>query len=200
MVVYSAKRGKAMDHYIDIRLRPDPDFPASMLMGALYSKLHRALFDLEAEDIGVSFPDHKLGVRARTPGDRLRLHAGQARLEQLMALSWLTGMRDHVSLATTQPVPADAKHRVVRRRQFNTGSPSRAKRYAKRHSIEVEEAQRLMETPAARQIALPFVQVSSRSSGQRFALFIEHSELQSQPVAGRFNHYGLSSEATVPWF
>ncbi|MCE8051991.1 type I-F CRISPR-associated endoribonuclease Cas6/Csy4 [Halomonas daqingensis] len=189
-----------MDHYIDIRLRPDPDFPAAMLMGALYSKLHRALFDLVANDIGVSFPDHKLGVRARTPGDRLRLHAEQSRLEQLMAIPWLTGMRDHVTLTPIQPVPADAKHRIVRRRQFNTGGPSRARRYAQRHGIEFEEAQRLMEAPAARQIALPFVQVSSRSSGQRFALFIEHGQPQSQPVAGRFNHYGLSSEATVPWF
>ncbi|MBW6392789.1 type I-F CRISPR-associated endoribonuclease Cas6/Csy4 [Billgrantia antri] len=189
-----------MDHYLDIHLRPDPDFRPAMLMGALYSKLHRALFDLKSNDIGISFPDHKTGVRARTPGDRLRLHAELPRLEQLMEVSWLTGMRDHITLASIQPVPADAKHCVVRRRQFNTGSPSRAKRYAQRHSIEVEEAQRLMEAPASRQIALPFVQVSSRSSGQRFALFIEHGQPQSQPIAGRFNHYGLSSEATVPWF
>ncbi|OHZ02758.1 type I-F CRISPR-associated endoribonuclease Cas6/Csy4 [Salinicola sp. MIT1003] len=189
-----------MDHYIDIRLRSDPDFPESMLMGALYGKLHRALFDLEANDIGVSFPDHKIGVRARTPGDRLRLHGSKERLEQLMAMPWLAGMRDHVQLEAVQPVPAEVSYRIVRRRQFNTGSPSRAKRYAKRHGIEFDEAQRLMEKPAERQIALPFVQVSSRSSGQRFALFIEHGETQSQPTAGSFNHYGLSSEATVPWF
>lgn len=189
-----------MDHYLDICLRPDPDFPAAILMGALYSKLHRALHDLNADDIGVSFPDHKTGARARTPGDRLRLHGRQARLEQLMAMTWLTGMRDHVMLEAIQSVPTEAKYRVVRRRQFNTGSPSRAKRYAQRHSIEFEEAQRLMETPAARQITLPFVQVSSRSSGQRFALFIEHGQPQLQPVPGCFNHYGLSREATVPWF
>src|SRR5690554_3592579 len=188
-----------MDNYIDIHLRPDPDFSPAMLMGALYSKLHRALFDLESDDIGISFPDHKIGVRARTPGDRLRLHAGQERLDQLMATPWLTGMRDHVILKTTQPVPTDACYCVVRRRQFNTGSPSRAKRYAQRHGVEIEEAQRLMETPAARRIALPFVQISSRSSGQRFALFIEHGQPQAQPVAGRFDHYGLSTEATVPW-
>lgn len=189
-----------MDHYLDIHLRPDPDFPPSMLMGALYSKLHRALHDLQADDLGVSFPDHKTGARARTPGDRLRLHGRGGRLEQLMASSWLTGMRDHVKLHAIQEVPAERQHRVVRRRQFNTGSLSRAKRYAQRHGIAIEEAQRLMQAPAERQIALPFVQVSSRSSGQRFALFIEHGQLQAQPVAGRFNHYGLSGEATVPWF
>lgn len=189
-----------MDHYLDIRLRPDPDFPAAMLMGALYSKLHRVLYDLSADDLGVSFPDHKTGVRARTPGDRVRLHGEGTRLEQLMAGAWLTGMRDHVMLEAINAVPAEAKHRIVQRRQFNTGSPSRAKRYAQRHGIEIEEAQRLMEKPATRQIALPFVQVSSRSNGQRFALFIEHGQPQAQPVVGCFNHYGLSGEATVPWF
>ncbi|WP_304526616.1 type I-F CRISPR-associated endoribonuclease Cas6/Csy4 [Halomonas sp. I5-271120] len=189
-----------MDHYLDIRLRPDPDFPEAMLMGALYSKLHRALYDLDANDIGISLPDHKNGVRARTPGNRLRLHSGKERLEQLMAVSWLTGMRDHVQLEVVQSVPEKVSYRVVRRKQFNTGSPSRAKRYAKRHDIGIDEAQRLMEKPAERQIALPFVQVSSRSSGQRFALFIEHGKAQPQPSSGRFNHYGLSTEATVPWF
>lgn len=189
-----------MDHYLDIRLRPDPDFPPAILMGALYGRLHRALFDLDANDIGVSFPDHKNGVRARTPGARLRLHGSKKRLEQLMVMPWLTGMRDHVQLAAIQPVPEEVSHRIVRRKQFNTGSPSRAKRYAKRHNIGTDEAQRLMEKPAERQIALPFVQVSSRSSGQRFALFIEHGKAQPEPIPGRFNHYGLSTEATVPWF
>nr|WP_298250417.1 type I-F CRISPR-associated endoribonuclease Cas6/Csy4 [uncultured Halomonas sp.] len=189
-----------MDHYLDIRLRPDPEFPPALLMGALYSKLHRALHDLQANDIGVSFPDHKTGVCARTPGDRLRLHSQGVRLEELMASSWLTGMHDHVNLQAIKAVPAEACHRIVRRRQFNTGSLSRAKRYAQRHGIEIEEAQRLMKAPAARQIILPFIQVSSRSSGQRFALFIEHGQPQSEPVAGQFNHYGLSSEATVPCF
>ncbi|WP_110670834.1 type I-F CRISPR-associated endoribonuclease Cas6/Csy4 [Salinicola halophilus] len=189
-----------MDHYLDLRLRPDPDFPPSMLMGALYAKLHRALFDLQADDIGVSFPDHKTGVNARTPGDRLRLHGDKDRLDQLMALSWLAGLRELVECSDVAPVPANARHRVVKRRQFNTGSPSRARRYARRHGISEVEAGELMKTPAQRRVELPFVQVGSRSTGERFALFLEHGELQSRPTHGRFNHYGLSREATIPWF
>ncbi|WP_280564875.1 type I-F CRISPR-associated endoribonuclease Cas6/Csy4 [Chromohalobacter sp. 48-RD10] len=189
-----------MDHYLDIRLRPDPEFPASMLMNALYSKLHRALYDLQADDIGVSLPDHKTGVRARTPGDRLRLHARKERLEQLLALSWLAGMRDHVELADIAPVPAATRHCRVTRRQFNTGGPSRVKRYARRHDISEEEARQCLSAPAERKISLPFVQVNSSSSGQRFALFIEHGAPLDEPEAGHFNHYGLSREATVPWF
>jgi CRISPR-associated endonuclease Csy4 len=189
-----------MDHYLDIRLRPDPDFPAPMLMGALYAKLHRALYALSANDIGISLPDHKTGVRARTPGDCLRLHGHHPRLEQLMAMPWLTGMHDHTMLGTVQPVPNDASHRVVSRRQFNTGSPSRARRYAKRHAVSEAEAQKLMATAAERRITLPFIQMASRSTGERFPLFIEHSKAQPTPTSGSFNHYGLSPTATVPWF
>ena len=32
-----------MDHYVDIDVRPDPEFPVHQLMSALYAKLHRAL-------------------------------------------------------------------------------------------------------------------------------------------------------------
>ncbi|MGO2007181.1 type I-F CRISPR-associated endoribonuclease Cas6/Csy4 [Vreelandella alkaliphila] len=189
-----------MDHYIDIRLRPDPDFPEPMLMGALYNKLHRALFDLEANDIGVSFPGHKHGVRARTLGGHLRLHGPHARLDQLMGADWLTGMRDHTQVSELLAVPEGATHINVARKQFNTGSPSRAKRYAKRHNIAEDEARQIYAKLAERRIELPFVQINSRSTQQRFSLFIEHGKPHENAVAGAFNHYGLSSNATVPWF
>ncbi|SHF79976.1 CRISPR-associated endonuclease Csy4 [Modicisalibacter ilicicola DSM 19980] len=189
-----------MDHYIDIRLRPDPEFSRVMLLRALYNKLHRALFDLDAHDIGVSFPEYRLGVQARTLGELLRLHGNRQRLEQLMESDWLTGMRDHVTLSNVQAVPEGAAHVEVKRRQFNTGSESRAKRYAKRHGVSLEEARRLYATPASRRIELPFVKINSRSSQQRFCLFIDHGKPQKEPVQGAFNHYGLSHDATVPWF
>lgn len=189
-----------MDYYIDIRLRLDPDFPPAMLMSALYGKLHRALFDLEANDIGVSFPDHKTGVRARTPGDRLRIHGERGRLDLLMARPWLKGINELVDCSEISAIPAGAQHRNVRRRQFNTGSPSRAKRYAKRHDMTQDDAQALYQDVAQRRIELPFVQMASRSSSERFALFIDHGKPQPQPSIGQFNHYGLSKDATIPWF
>ena len=189
-----------MDHYIDIRLRPDPDFKPVVLMEALYNKLHRALFDLQATDLGVSFPDHKQGVRERKLGDHLRLHGAQTRLEQLMATEWLTGMRDHTQVSELLAVPANAQHFNVARKQFNTGSPSRAKRYAKRHGISVGEAQQIYAKLAERRIELPFVQINSRSTQQRFSLFIEHGKPAASATEGTFSHYGLSPNATVPWF
>ncbi|WP_311944370.1 type I-F CRISPR-associated endoribonuclease Cas6/Csy4 [Halomonas piscis] len=189
-----------MTHYMDIRLRPDPEFPEMFLLRALYSKLHRALFDLSAQDIGVSFPQHRTGVKARTLGAHLRLHGGKERLEALMQTGWLSGMRDHVTLTDIEPVPEDAQHITVKRRQFNTGSESRAKRYAKRHSVSVEEARQMYQKVASRKIELPYVQLASRSTQEQFCLFIEHGKPQEKPAGGQFNHYGLSQGATVPWF
>tara|TARA_R110000824_G_scaffold222202_1_gene409658 strand:- start:76723 stop:77292 length:570 start_codon:yes stop_codon:yes gene_type:complete len=189
-----------MDHYIDIRLRPDPDFAPPMLMGALYNKLHRVLFDLQATDLGVSFPTHKSGVRARTLGDHLRLHGTQERLEELMCAGWLTGMRDHTQISELLAVPESTKHINVARKQFNTGSESRAKRYAKRHNISKDEARQIYAKVADKRIELPFVQVNSRSTQQRFCLFIEHGKPTTTATQGTFSHYGLSQNATVPWF
>lgn len=189
-----------MTHYLDIVLRPDPEFPAPMLMGALYSKLHRALAELEANDIGISLPGHKTGVRARHPGDTLRLHGGPDRLGQLMATDWLKGMRDHVEVGDMASVPADATYRTVRRRQFKTNTDRLRRRRMRRHGeSEATAAERIPESVEQR-VSLPFVQVRSSSTGQRFSLFIEHGPKQSAPQDGAFNHYGLSSDATIPWF
>lgn len=104
-----------MGHYVDIDLRPDPEFPVYQLMNALYAKLHRALVAIDSTQIGVSFP----GVQA-TPsslGTRLRLHGSSASLEVLQQHGWLAGMRDHISISIVNPVPRGAMHCAVRRVQ-----------------------------------------------------------------------------------
>lgn len=44
-----------MDHYLEIRVLPDPEFSSEMLMAALFAKLHRVLGARGQGDIGVSF-------------------------------------------------------------------------------------------------------------------------------------------------
>ena len=41
--------GAAMDAFVDLTLLPDPEFPATTLMNALFSKLHRGLVGPEIE-------------------------------------------------------------------------------------------------------------------------------------------------------
>jgi CRISPR-associated endonuclease Csy4 len=187
-----------MDHYLDIRLLPDPEFLPTVLMNALYGKLHRALMQTGSKRIGVSFPD--LDKAFPPLGRRLRLHGSADDIHRLMETRWLTGMTDHVALDPIAPVPPATAHRVVRRVQAKSSPERLQRRRMKRHGIDQAEACRAIPMEAAERLDLPFVTISSRSNGQRFRLFIDHGPPGNQPVSGEFSHYGLSPTATVPWF
>lgn len=187
-----------MDHYLDIRLLPDPEFPPSMLMNALFAKLHRALVDLDSTAIGVSFPDHALEP-ARL-GERLRLHGEARALNDLLTRDWLRGMRDHIEQYGPAKIPGGAPHRMVRRVQAKSSPERLRRRLIKRKGIDQVAASEAIPDQAAERLDLPFVTLQSRSSGQTFRLFIEHGPPQPDPTPGPFGHYGLSRGATIPWF
>ncbi|WXL26146.1 type I-F CRISPR-associated endoribonuclease Cas6/Csy4 [Ectopseudomonas mendocina] len=187
-----------MDHYLDLKLLPDPEFAQTQLMSALFSKLHRGLSDLRRDDIGISFPTVKSGTHGL--GNCLRVHGTTEALHKLLALNWLTGMRDHVQSSEVSAVPANAKHRVVSRVQVDSNPDRARRRLIKRHGISEEEARQRIPDSAAKRCELPYVAIRSNSSGERFNLFIRHGPLLDRPQPGTFNHYGLSSTATVPWF
>lgn len=187
-----------MDHYVDIEVRPDPEFPAPQLMSALYAKLHRALVAQGSNRIGVSLP----GVAEGVPqlGARLRLHGDLAVLSALLASDWLTGLRDHVALTQPARVPDRAQYRVVRRVQVKSSPDRLRRRLMRRHDLDEQEALQRIPDEAARFARLPFVQLRSTSTGQTFRLFIDHGPMLASAVPGDFNAYGLSQGATIPWF
>ncbi len=187
-----------MAHYLDIHLRPDPEFSAAHLLAALYAKLHRALVRLEASSIGVTFPGHD--ESAHRLGDRLRLIGPVADLTRLMALDWLSGMRDHVNVGSTALVPANAVHRTLRRVQAKSNSDRLRRRQIKRHGLTEVQARERVPDSAEDRLSLPFVQLTSASTGQTFRLFLRLSQPQPAAVAGSFNTYGLSTGATIPCF
>ena len=188
-----------MDHYIDIRLQPDPEFATHTLMNALCSKLHRVLAARQEIRIGTSFPAHALKSE-RTLGDHLRLHGNKESLESLMGTKWLNGMRDHIHVSETLPVPPGAEHRIVRRRQFKTNAERLRRRRARRHGETMGQAREHIPDNVERKVQLPSIELHSRSTGQAFHLFIEHGPLQKHAASGAFNSYGLSQDGTVPWF
>lgn len=187
-----------MDHYVDIEVRPDPEFPAHQLMSALYAKLHRALVAQKSMGMGVSFP----GVDAQAPhlGTRLRLHASLAALSALLQSDWLAGMRDHVALTPPEPLPPAVQHRAVRRVQVKSSPERLRRRLMRRHSLDEQQARQRIPDESARLAHMPFVQLRSTSTGQSFRLFIDHGPVQPGAVSGDFNAYGLSQGATIPWF
>ena len=128
-------------HYINITLLPDPEFSHAHLLGALVAKLHRALVQGHTTDIGVSYPQHvSQPLTKRTLGAVLRLHGTPEALQRLMEEDWLKGMRDHTQVGELLPVPANAQHRTVRRRQFKTNADRLRRRRMQRKGETAEQA------------------------------------------------------------
>ncbi len=187
-----------MDAFLDIKLLPDPEFAPSTLMNALFAKLHRALVTHGAGDIGISFPD--AGQNAHALGQRLRLHGTSAALEKLMALQWTHGMHDHLIIRPIGKVPARCTYRHVRRVQAKSSPERLRQRRMARQGIDYPQACQEIPDHVAERLRLPYLIVNSRSTGQRFHLFIEQIEVSAQGGEARFNQYGLGKATPVPWF
>lgn len=188
-----------MDHYVDIGLLPDPEFSTPLLMSALFSKLHRLLVLSGAGNIGVSFPEHCNGIRPSL-GGRLRLHGKLDDLKLLMKEDWLRGMRDHCHVYDVLSVPSGVTYRCVRRVQAHS-SPDRARRrLIARKGVTLADAALVIPDSCAQRLTLPYVNLASQSTNQKFRLFIEHGPLLPESQGGTFSSYGLSATATVPWF
>jgi CRISPR-associated endonuclease Csy4 len=187
-----------MDHYIDITLRQNPEFSEPTLMGALFIKLHRALVNHGKRDIGISFPD--VAQRTLKLGPKLRLHGSQKSLTDLMANEWIRGIRDYVNISSLRPIPSEVKHLVVQRVQAKSSPERMRRRLMARKSINAEAARVAIPDHAAEKLNLPYVEIASLSTRQRFRLFIHHTAPGFKAVPGRFGSYGLSTHATVPWF
>ena len=187
-----------MKTYFEIQLLPDPDFSSTLLMNSLFNRVHQALAAHRAENIGISFPDWE--QNGNTLGARLRLHGKIDDLQKVLEPGWMAGMRDHVTMGAITQVPPHARHRVVRRVQTKSNPERERRRLMLRKNISAEVAQQIIPDSAAKRLSLPFVVLTSRSTGQKFRLFIEHLPVQEHAVEGRFGTYGLSPTATVPWF
>ena len=186
-----------MTHYIDIHLRRDPEFSAQHLLAALYAKLHRALVQLKSDNIGVSFPALNSGPRL---GEQLRLFGPVAALDKLVSQDWLTGMRDHVTVGNLVPVPTLVQHRPLRRVQAKSSPERLRRRQMKRHGLTEAQARAQIPDSVVERLDLPFVQLTSASTGQPFRLYLRLGPPQSAMTTGHFNAYGLSATATTPCF
>jgi CRISPR-associated endonuclease Csy4 len=97
-------------------------------------------------------------------------------------------------------VPARVSHRTVSRVQAKSSPERLRRRQMHRHGLSEAEAQERIPDTVAERLALPFVSIRSRSTKQTFRLFIVHGVSKGTPQSGMFNSYGMSNEATIPWF
>lgn len=187
-----------MDHYIEMRIRLDPEFSPNVLLSALLVKLHRALVQHGKGDIGISFPE--VDEDEPTLGQVLRLHGAKATLLTFMGTGWFRSMHDYLGINEIATAPINAEYRIVRRVQAKTNVERLRRRHMKRHRLSEAQAREKIPDTAIQRLHLPCVHMVSTSTGQPFPLFIQHGALTHEVKKGIFNSYGLSATATIPWF
>jgi len=201
-----------MKYYQDITLLPDQDVDLYFLWGKVYQQVHLALVEQKCEankvDIGVSFPNYIYDKSRAYLGNKLRLCAStESGLNRLDAGRWLNRLRDYVHLTQVRLVPDKVEYVHFYRKQIKSLEKV-AKRRATHLNISVDEAMSFLEKEGrGDRTDLPFIQMESLSSqhsggrvARRFPLFIQKCMSKGERNGGRFDCYGLSKTATVPWF
>jgi CRISPR-associated endonuclease Csy4 len=183
-----------MEFYIDITLTPDAEIPVNRLLNAVYTKLHKSLVDLKADNIGVSFPSYHVLL-----GNCLRIHGSNNSLAELQQLNWVGGMSGYCQISDVVVVPQNCQFRTIKRIQ-TTMSQSKLKRLIKRASITDEEIKTYKAKMFSKGLDNPYVELESASNGHKHRRYISFGVLLEKPVIGAFDQFGLSKTATIPWF
>lgn len=188
-----------MKQYIEIQVLSDPEFSKRTLMNALFSKLHQGLVKTGHGAIGVSFPDITINPPCDL-GDRLRLNAEGSELIRLMQTDWYMAIKDHVQVGDLLNVPKCNTFRTFFRVQAKSNPERLRRRMIKRHSASHEESLLALPDNLAERLELPYIMLTSQSTGERFPLFVKVGESTNTEVLGQFSSYGLSRTATTPDF
>jgi CRISPR-associated endonuclease Csy4 len=192
-----------MTRYQDLELLPDVELPIFFIRNKVYTKLHKAIFDLNASDIGVSFPQAKERL-----GCVIRIHSTKDRLNELQKLNWLGGLAGYCQVGEVFSVPDEVKgHQVISRIRQTMSMAKLSKKIAylqKKGYLKDNEADSYKKQYKAKLFATgldnPYLELQSVSTGSKYRLYIQFGELQQQAVIGEFNRFGLSKTATIPVF
>lgn len=183
-----------MDSYIDITIKPDEEMRGNVLLNKVYTKLHKALSEQKLTDVGVSFPRYKILL-----GNVIRIHGGETRLLELGAMSWLGGLSGYCDVSTAQKVPEGTAYRTISRKQSNM-TEAKLRRLIKRGSISPEAVKAYKAKMFEKGLDNSYLELESASNGHKHRRYIQFGELRTTPVQGMFDQFGLSKNATVPWF
>ena len=183
-----------MDHYIDVKIKPDAEMQENLLLNSLYSKLHKALHDLKSHDIGVSFPEYHVKL-----GKLLRIHGHANTLKALQQTNWIAGLSGYCDISQISLIPEVKGYRTVSRVR-TTMSASKLRRLKKRNTMSTSDIKNYKAKMFAQSLDNPYLELTSSCNGQKYRRYIKFGELVDQPQAGQFDYFGLSKTATIPWF
>jgi len=192
-----------MKYYQELTVLSDAEIFENQIWSKVYHQLHIALAD-QMDDggkgrIGVSFPGY-INERNIKLGNKLRIFARDEKdLAEMDIKKWLRRYQDYVHITQIRLVPGRLKGYAIYRRYHSEPNPSqKARRYAKRHGIDYDEAIKLFPIES-QNTNLPYVQMSSETNGQKYRLYVEKIMCNSAVDEG-FGSYGLDNRSTVPEF
>jgi len=192
-----------MKYYIEISLLGNNEIPIYFLWQKLYQQIHLGLVEIQdaqgSVPVGVSFPQYNEVLNHL--GCKLRLFSStQEQLQQFNISKWLNRLTDYTHCTSIKEAPQVVnKFAHFKRVQFDTNIERLARRRVKRKSESLEQALKYFNGFKVKENKLPFVNMSSLSNNMQFRLFIK-IEIVQKATVGKFNCYGLSKTATVPWF
>lgn len=193
-----------MHHYIDITLLPHEEIGHYYLWSKLYQQMHLALVEFNCAQVGFSFPQYSHNQPRL--GRKLRVFAvNDDALVQLNLPKFLSRLMDYCHVSSIRSVPEHSQYVVFSRKQCETNPDRLARRRAKRKDETLEQARKHFIGFEEGFTSLPYIDLESLSTQQqgqknhRFKLFVERKLCHSSRQ-GEFNCYGLSKNATVPWF
>lgn len=183
-----------MNYYYDIKILPNTEMRENVLLNKVFTKLHKGLYDLNADDIGVSFPEYKMSL-----GKKIRIHSTKERILEFSKINWLGELKGYCTIGEVFPVPSKVIYRTISRIILNMTN-SKLRRLIKRGSITTEEAKQYKSKMYAQSLSQGYLELESNSTKQIYRLYIELGEPKDAITIGKFNHFGLSKEASIPWF
>ena len=183
-----------MTHYIDIKLIPKKEVRENFLLNQLYTAFHKRLYDLKSDSIGVSFPEYRLKL-----GRLFRIHGSKDALEKLQAKEWLGKYAEFCKVSDIEAIPQKVQYRTVSRVQQNM-TEAKLRRLIKRGNFPEEDIKKYRVKMFQGGLDNPYVELRSMSNNKLHRRFIEFGKLQKSEIKGEFDLFGLSKNATIPWF
>lgn len=182
-----------MKNYIEISIL-DCDINSNFVLSKIYSIIHGFLSRKKMNNVGISFPEYnKKGL-----GKKIRLFCDdKSALEEFRNQKQLLGGMDYYKISSVREVPEKIKGYGVFKRSTAKSKRNKALRYSKRHGVSFAESMAFFSKD--KQTNKPYVILKSKSTNNRFSLFISKKEFTNKKI-GIFSEYGLSSDATVPLF
>ena len=191
--------------YLDITVRRNSDVNQYFVLQKVFQQLHLVFVEMQNAEglvpLGLSFPNYQ--PEDKGLGNKLRLLSAEENiLEKFNAKESLARFSDYVHLTGIRAVPARVRgYAIYQRQQPKSASALRrlARRMSEREGISVQEAEAKITGFKPPRLKVPYINVCSASSGQRFRLFID-KKVSDISVYKGFNSYGLSNTSTVPEF